>query len=102
MRKCWQKDQLKYDEVRELIFKNTKVSGRAVRDIEMKGVYSFFMTDRDSADQMCQVTSATFNGRPFRIDEASKQKEGRSEFKEGRSEFKEGKSEFKSNKRRRN
>ncbi|HQX43796.1 MAG: DEAD/DEAH box helicase [Saprospiraceae bacterium] len=96
------KDQLKYDEVRELIFKNTKVSGRAVRDIEMKGVYSFFMTDRDSADQMCQVTSATFNGRPFRIDEASKQKEGRSEFKEGRSEFKEGKSEFKSNKRRRN
>jgi ATP-dependent RNA helicase DeaD len=96
------KDQLKYDEVRELIFKNTKVSGRAVRDIEMKGVYSFFMTDRDSADQMCQVTNASFNGRPFRIDEASKQKEGRQEFKEGRNEFKEGRQEFKGNKRRRN
>lgn len=65
------KDEIKYDELREIIFKSTKVSGRSVRDIEMKGVYSFFMADSKSAEIMCKVKGATFNGRPIRIQLAS-------------------------------
>ena len=71
------KDQLKYDELREVIFKHTKVSGRNVRDIEMKGVYSFFMTDPESADRMCSIRNANFNGRSIRIQNAEDQKEFR-------------------------
>lgn len=71
------KDGLKYDEIRELIFKHTRVSGRAVKDIEMKGVYSFFIADPESADQMKKIKNANYNGRPLRIDFASEQKEGR-------------------------
>ncbi|MBK7810335.1 MAG: DEAD/DEAH box helicase [Saprospiraceae bacterium] len=76
------KDGMKYDEIRELIFKHTRVSGRAVRDIEMKGVYSFFVTDADSAEQMKKMKNAVYNGRPLRIDLASEQKEGRNFEKE--------------------
>ncbi|MBK9270990.1 MAG: DEAD/DEAH box helicase [Saprospiraceae bacterium] len=76
------KDGMKYDEIRELIFKHTRVSGRAVRDIEMKGVYSFFITDGESAEQMRKMKNASFNGRPLRIDLASEQKEGRKYGKE--------------------
>ena len=65
------KDEIKYDELREIIFKSTKVSGRSVRDIEMKGVYSFFMADSKSAEIMCKVKGATFKGRPIRIQLAS-------------------------------
>lgn len=71
------KDGLKYDEIREMIFKHTKVSGRAVKDIEMKGVYSFFIADHESAEQMRKIKNANFNGRPLRIDLASEQKEGK-------------------------
>lgn len=79
------KDGLKYDELREVIFKTTKVSGRAVRDIEMKGVYSFFLTDSDSAAKMCKVKNGSYNGRPVRIQNASEQKEGRDDWSEKRS-----------------
>ncbi|MFN8331073.1 MAG: DEAD/DEAH box helicase [Saprospiraceae bacterium] len=65
------KYEIKYDELREIIFKSTKVSGRSVRDIEMKGVYSFFMADSKSAEIMCKVKGATFKGRPIRIQLAS-------------------------------
>ncbi len=65
------KDDIKYDDLREIIFQNTKVSGRAVKDIEMKGVYSFFMTDSQSAETMCNVKNGNFKGRPIRIQHAS-------------------------------
>ncbi len=65
------KDDIKYDELREIIFKTTKVSGRAVKDIEMKGVYSFFMTDKKSAEIMCKLKNNNYQGRPIRIQLAS-------------------------------
>ncbi|MEP7194928.1 MAG: DEAD/DEAH box helicase [Saprospiraceae bacterium] len=65
------KDEIKYDDLREIIFKHTKISGRNVKDIEMKGVYSFFMTDPESADRMCSLKDSDFNGRPLRIQRAS-------------------------------
>ena len=71
------KDNLKYDEIREIIFKQTKVSGRAIKDIEMKGVYSFFMTDPESAAKLTAIQNANYQGRPVRIQHASEQKEGR-------------------------
>jgi ATP-dependent RNA helicase DeaD len=77
------KDNLKYDEIREIIFKQTKVSGRAIRDIEMKGVYSFFMTDAESAAKLVASSTAQFKGRPVRIQEATEQKEGRNEHEGG-------------------
>ncbi|MCC6754008.1 MAG: DEAD/DEAH box helicase [Saprospiraceae bacterium] len=45
-------DQMRYDELRELIFKLTSVSGRAIRDIDMFNSYSFFVTDADSARRL--------------------------------------------------
>ncbi len=68
------KDEIKYDDLREIIFKTTKVSGRNVKDIEMKGVYSFFMTDAQSADAMCSVSNGDYNGRPVRIQHAEGRK----------------------------
>ncbi|NOT36741.1 MAG: DEAD/DEAH box helicase [Saprospiraceae bacterium] len=68
------KDEIKYDDLREIIFKTTKVSGRAVKDIEMKGVYSFFMVDTFSADQMLKSNDGVFKGRPLRIQKASDRK----------------------------
>ena len=65
------KDEIKYDDLREIIFKHTKISGRNVRDIEMKGVYSFFMTDPQSAEVMCKMSESSYNGRPIRIQKAS-------------------------------
>lgn len=76
------KDNLKYDQIREIIFKLTKVSGRLIRDIEMKGVYSFFMTDADNAGPLLNMKNAQYQGRPVRIQEATEQKEGRSERSE--------------------
>ncbi|MDQ3140956.1 MAG: DEAD/DEAH box helicase [Bacteroidota bacterium] len=69
------KDGMKYDQIRELIFQNSKVSGRNIKDIEMKGVYSFFMTDEDSAARMRSMTNAQYAGRPLRIQLASEQKD---------------------------
>lgn len=46
------KDNIRYDEMRELIFKASKVSGHAIKDIQMKGVYSFFETDARSAERI--------------------------------------------------
>lgn len=45
------KDNLKYDEVRDVIFKFTKVSGRAIRDIDMKNTFSFY----DRCRKCCQT-----------------------------------------------
>ena len=71
------KDNLKYDQIRELIFKNTKISGRAVKDIDMKGVYSFFMTDASSADAMVNMKNVSYNSRPLRIQLASEYEESK-------------------------
>lgn len=68
------KDEIKYDDLREIIFKTTKVSGRAVKDIEMKGVYSFFMADASDADQMLKSKDGVFKGRPLRIQKAEGRK----------------------------
>ncbi|HMN33032.1 MAG TPA: DEAD/DEAH box helicase [Chitinophagaceae bacterium] len=48
------KDNLRYDELREFIFKTSKVSGHHIKDIEMKGVYSFFETDENSAQRILE------------------------------------------------
>lgn len=77
------KDSLKYDELREIIFQMTKVSGRQVKDIEMKGVYSFFMTDPESAEKMCKPKLGQYKGRPVRIQSADEQKEFRGPQSEG-------------------
>ena len=45
----------------------------------MKGVYSFFMTDAESAAKLVASSTAQFKGRPVRIQEATEQKEGRNE-----------------------
>ncbi|MBK8954932.1 MAG: DEAD/DEAH box helicase [Saprospiraceae bacterium] len=48
-------DQLRYDELREVIFKLTHVSGRMIRDIDLFNSYSFFLTDTQSADKLCSL-----------------------------------------------
>jgi hypothetical protein len=71
------KDDLKYDEMRDVIFKNTKVSGRAIRDIEMKNTFSFFMTDPESAAKLCSVKNMKLKGREITIKKAEDVKQGK-------------------------
>lgn len=79
------KDNLRYDEMRELIFKNTKVSGHAIKDIEMKGVYSFFQTDEQSAQKILnQFKNVTSHDREVRIHIAEEQKNNSFASKEKR------------------
>lgn len=63
------KDALRYDELREFIFKASKVSGHNIKDIEMKGVYSFFETDENSAQRILETfkKNFTFKNRNVRI-----------------------------------
>jgi DbpA RNA binding domain. len=69
------KDNIRYDEMRELIYKHSKVSGFKIKDIEMKGVYSFFQTDEKSANQILDsFRQVNAYGREVRIQEADKQK----------------------------
>lgn len=63
------KDNIRYDEMRELIYKETGVSGHAIKDIDMEGVYSFFQTDPESADKIIdKFRNVTHNGRPVRVE----------------------------------
>jgi ATP-dependent RNA helicase DeaD len=71
------KDNLKYDEVRDVIFKFTKVSGRAIRDIDMKNTFSFFMTDAESAAKLCSSKNMKLKGRDILIKKAEEVKEGK-------------------------
>jgi ATP-dependent RNA helicase DeaD len=65
------KDNLRYDEMRELIFKNTKVSGHHIKDIEMQGAFSFFETDAQSAERILTgFDHVEVNGREVRITKA--------------------------------
>lgn len=65
------KDNLRYDEMREMIFKASKVSGHNIKEIEMKGVYSFFETDQASADRIMEgFHGVESNGREVRIQKA--------------------------------
>ncbi|HEX5626248.1 MAG TPA: DEAD/DEAH box helicase [Saprospiraceae bacterium] len=64
------KDNLKYDEVRDLIFKLTSVSGRAIRDIEMKNTFSFFMTDPESASRLLGKKNLKVKGRDIQFKRA--------------------------------
>lgn len=65
------KDNLRYDEMREMIFKNTKVSGYYIKDIEMQGVFSFFETDAQSAERILTgFNNVEVNGREVRITKA--------------------------------
>jgi len=68
------KDNLRYDEMREMIFKNTKVSGHHIKDIEMQGVFSFFETDAQSAERILSgFNNVEVNGREVRITKAEGQ-----------------------------
>lgn len=71
------KDNMKYDEVRDAIFKLTKISGRAIRDIEMKNTYSFFMTDPESAALLCNAKNMKLKGREILIKRAEEVKQGK-------------------------
>jgi ATP-dependent RNA helicase DeaD len=71
------KDNLKYDEIREVIFKLTKVSGRAIRDIDMKNTFSFFMTDSESASKLCSQKNMVLKGREITIKKAEEVKQGK-------------------------
>ncbi|MEZ5047048.1 MAG: DEAD/DEAH box helicase [Chitinophagaceae bacterium] len=72
------KDNLRYDEMRELIYKNSSVSGHRIKDIEMKGVYSFFQTDEKSASDIdAKFQQVNYKGREVRIQRAEEQKFGR-------------------------
>jgi len=65
------KDNLRYDEMREMIFQNTKVSGHHIKDIEMQGVFSFFETDAQSAERILTgFNNVEVNGREVRISRA--------------------------------
>lgn len=71
------KDNLRYDEMRELIFRESKVSGHNIKDIEMKGVYSFFETDKQSAERIMEgFGSVEVMGREVRIQKAEDSPEG--------------------------
>jgi ATP-dependent RNA helicase DeaD len=71
------KDNLRYDEMREMIFKASKVSGHNIKDIDMKGVYSFFETDQQSADRILEgFHGVESNGREVRIQKAEDSTEG--------------------------
>lgn len=61
------KDNLKYDEIREEIFKLTKISGRAIRDIDMKNTYSYFMTDPESSSKLLHCKNLKYKGREIQI-----------------------------------
>ncbi|MCF8293913.1 MAG: DEAD/DEAH box helicase [Chitinophagaceae bacterium] len=65
------KDNLRYDEMREMIFQNSKVSGHHIKDIEMQGVFSFFETDAQSAERILTgFKNVEVNGREVRITRA--------------------------------
>jgi ATP-dependent RNA helicase DeaD len=65
------KDNLRYDEMRELIFQHTKVSGHNIKDIDMGGVASFFDTDAKSAERILDgFKNVDHNGREVRVDRA--------------------------------
>jgi ATP-dependent RNA helicase DeaD len=69
------KDGIRYDDMRDLIFQSTKVSGRQIRDIDMQGVYSFFNTDEAVADQLVNgMNGCEYRGREVRIERADQQK----------------------------
>nr|MBP6315943.1 DEAD/DEAH box helicase [Chitinophagaceae bacterium] len=71
------KDNLRYDEMREMIFRASKVSGHNIKDIDMKGVYSFFETDKQSAERIMEgFHNVESNGREVRIQMAEEGSEG--------------------------
>jgi ATP-dependent RNA helicase DeaD len=71
------KDNLRYDEMREMIFQNSKVSGHNIKDIDMQGVYSFFDTDAKSAERiLAGFNEVEYKGRDVRIQRAEDQKMG--------------------------
>ncbi len=77
------KDGIRYDELREMIFNATKVSGHNVKDIDFSGVYSFFQTDEASAKRIVEgFNNVEFKGREVRVQFASEQKNGGGERRE--------------------
>jgi ATP-dependent RNA helicase DeaD len=63
------------------ICNQSKISGRTVGKIDVKGVYSFFEVPNDDVEKvMTGFTSAEFKGRPVRIEVSG---EGSSERREG-------------------
>lgn len=81
------KDNLRYDEMRELIFQHSKVSGHNIKDIDMGGVFSFFETDAKSAERILDnFRNVEINGREVRVDRADGQGgQGGKSFGGGRS-----------------
>ncbi len=70
-------DQLKYDELREVVFKLTKISGRSMRDIDMFNSYSFFMTDEQSAKKLATLKGLKWNKREIQFKRADEKKKER-------------------------
>lgn len=66
-------DKVRYDEMREFLYKVTGVKGKRIRDIEMKDTYSFFNTDAESAEAIYQAFKTNpveLKGRALRVDYA--------------------------------
>lgn len=70
-------DQMRYDELRELVFKLTNVSGRAIRDIDMFNSYSFFVTDVQSADKLVSNSGVKWKKRAIVFKRADTKKRSR-------------------------
>ncbi|MBP6625497.1 MAG: DbpA RNA binding domain-containing protein, partial [Chitinophagaceae bacterium] len=81
------KDNIRYDEMRELIFKHTKVSGHHIKDIDMQGAFSTFQTDAKSAERIMDgIKGFDYNGRDvFVKKEFSREGGNRGGFKGGSS-----------------
>src|SRR5690606_28586669 len=62
---------------------NTRISGKVVGKIELKGVYTFFEVENAAVDKVFSgFQNVDFNGRTVRVENAG---EGRSERRGGRS-----------------
>ena len=80
------KDNIRYDEMRELIFRQTKVSGHHIKDIDMQGAFSSFMTDSQSASRIIEnMKNFSHQGRSIFVQQGDK---GSSATRSGGGNFK--------------
>ena len=62
------KDRIRFDEMREFLFQQTRVSGHKIRDIDMQPTCSFFETDAGSAGKILSIKHPIqYKGRSVRI-----------------------------------
>lgn len=76
-------DRIRYDEMREFLFKSSGVKGKNIKEIDLKDTYAFFNTDAQSAEQIYNAfkdTPVTLKNRALRVDYANAlRKDGGSE-----------------------